>query len=190
MNLWKRNPGLFYVGSMFLLLSATPAGAQTVPDIVASRAGPNSEHSAEREEISCVKKQSIVRSNGGDMLMSACQIGIQHRRAPWETQDWEPQDLIWITNMADRKTSHPEFPMPLRSGQTPHQAFMEQQRWLSGKIIGDPQPTYDYSVAQLKAMHIVGVYSNCSITASKTDRFGAVVFDTAQECNRKSINSP
>jgi len=45
-----------------------------------------------------------------------------------------------------------------RSNQTPDQAWAHEQEWLAGKIIGDPKATDDYSVAQLRAMNLVGIY--------------------------------
>jgi len=37
-------------------------------------------------------------------------------------------------------------------------AWQQHTRWLSDKIIGEPQATEAYTVAQLQAMHMVGVY--------------------------------
>ena len=192
MILRHRNFWVLNIGGMVLSLAAMPAFAQIVPDTAASRVSPkrapqglSREHHAEQKSpLISLPEQAFSSDGGGTLTINTARLTVDGGIVQAK------QNLNWITNMADRKTSHPEFPMPLRPGQTPHQAFMEQQRWLSGKIIGDPQPTYDYSVAQLKAMHIVGVYSNCSITASKTDRFGAVVFDTAQKCDRSHAQLP
>jgi len=45
-----------------------------------------------------------------------------------------------------------------RSGQTPEEAWAQQERWLSGKTIGRPKATEHYTVEQLEAMGMVGVY--------------------------------
>lgn len=44
------------------------------------------------------------------------------------------------------------------NGQTHRQAFVEWQRQLEGKIIGEPKATEKYTVAELKAMNFVGLY--------------------------------
>jgi hypothetical protein len=39
-----------------------------------------------------------------------------------------------------------------------HPQRFDRERWLADKVLGDPQPTAAYTVAQLKAMGYVGVY--------------------------------
>jgi len=43
-------------------------------------------------------------------------------------------------------------------GQTPEEAWAQQERWLSDKTIGSPKATERYTVEQLEAMGFVGVY--------------------------------
>ena len=42
--------------------------------------------------------------------------------------------------------------------ETPEESWESYLRWLDGKIIGEPQATRDYTVEQLKARNVVGVY--------------------------------
>ncbi len=42
--------------------------------------------------------------------------------------------------------------------ETPEDAVKHHREWLAGKIIGDPKATAKYTVEQLKAMGMVGVY--------------------------------
>jgi hypothetical protein len=41
----------------------------------------------------------------------------------------------------------------------PEQAWQHHLEWLDGKIIGRPQATETYTVEQLEAMDLVGVYT-------------------------------
>lgn len=58
--------------------------------------------------------------------------------------------MKWLSNTYDPAGPWPEH----------HVVSVEQWRlWLSDKIVGDPKPTEKYSVEELKAMRVVGVYS-------------------------------
>lgn len=43
--------------------------------------------------------------------------------------------------------------------QTQEEAWRNHLEWLKDKVIGEPQATADYTVEELKAMGLVGVYS-------------------------------
>jgi hypothetical protein len=58
--------------------------------------------------------------------------------------------LKWLSNTYD--PARPESKTRVIGDPTEH-AF-----WLEGKIIGDPVPTEWFTVAELRAMHMVGVY--------------------------------
>jgi hypothetical protein len=60
---------------------------------------------------------------------------------------------VWLSNVLNSKSTVPETTT----------SFAEQddflwQEWLSGKVIGEPKPTDENSVDQLKAQGYVGVY--------------------------------
>ena len=67
--------------------------------------------------------------------------------------------MHWLSNIYDPK--RPDAKIDLKVGETQEHARQRQQCWLENKIIDAPQPTAVYTVAQLEAMHWVGVYSNC-----------------------------
>ena len=59
---------------------------------------------------------------------------------------------------------NPELPDVYRTvlrsfEETQEEAWQHHLNWLQGKIIGDPVATEFYTVEQLKAMNLVGVYA-------------------------------
>jgi hypothetical protein len=77
-------------------------------------------------------------------------------------------------------TYDPRDPLFVRSmlisfEETTDEAVKRHSDWLSDKVIGDPQPTQEYSVAQLQAMNMVGVYM------LEMDQYGR---DNPEHCQR------
>lgn len=58
--------------------------------------------------------------------------------------------LRWISNTTDPAKGKPEY-ISIRDWQ-------DATDWLRGKIIGEPKATDTFTVEQLKAMDVVGVY--------------------------------
>lgn len=69
----------------------------------------------------------------------------------------ETNGLKWLTNTIDPKTAT-TYDMFVRLGETPNQAFRRFQDFMQGKVIGLPKATSAYTVEQLQAMKMVGVY--------------------------------
>lgn len=66
--------------------------------------------------------------------------------------------MKFLTNKPDhRKRKLSGFVMR-RGNETQEQANRRYMEWLQGKIIGEPQATETYTVEQLKAMDIIGIY--------------------------------
>jgi len=63
--------------------------------------------------------------------------------------------MKWISNTA-KKTDL--FNVPTLIGQTREEALRYYQNWRSQLIEGDRQATDSYSVAELKAMGMIGLY--------------------------------
>lgn len=66
--------------------------------------------------------------------------------------------MKWLTNTHDPKDKDWKMYVTTRIGETRQQACANHLEWLDGKIIADPEPSDTYTVEQLKAMNIVGVY--------------------------------
>ena len=68
--------------------------------------------------------------------------------------------LKWLSNTYD--PTMPDAPLQViaLSSETMQEAWQTKREWLKGKVIGDPQTTVNmkYTVDELKAMHLVGVY--------------------------------
>jgi hypothetical protein len=60
---------------------------------------------------------------------------------------------VWLSNVLNGKSTVPET----ASGGLEQDDFLWQE-WLSGKMIGEPKPTDETSVDQLKEQGYVGVY--------------------------------
>jgi hypothetical protein len=61
--------------------------------------------------------------------------------------------MKWLTNSAGEKF------VVRRFEQSIEEAISDYRRFLSDKIIGDPKATDFYTVEELKAMEVFGVYS-------------------------------
>lgn len=67
--------------------------------------------------------------------------------------------MKWLTNISDPRRKEARALIQTILNETPEQAWQRQERYLAGKIIGDPKATDRYSVDELKAMGMVGVYN-------------------------------
>ena len=66
--------------------------------------------------------------------------------------------MEWLTNYHDPSDKFFELSVMRMSDETQAQAVANARHWLSDKIIGQPKATEFYTVGQLKAFGIVGVY--------------------------------
>jgi|SRR5882672_4040564 len=67
--------------------------------------------------------------------------------------------LHWLTNEYDPTREDAENYLPIMRGQDRGQAWRHHQEWLQDKIIALPRATSEYSVEDMEAAHIVGIYS-------------------------------
>lgn len=63
--------------------------------------------------------------------------------------------MKWLSNISDPCAGGY---VPALIGESPEQARHKHQEWLSGKIIGAPQPTEHHTAEELRQMNMVGVY--------------------------------
>lgn len=68
--------------------------------------------------------------------------------------------MKWLSNTYDPKKRDAKYYVARLIGETQEQAWANHKQWLEGKIIGEPMASETYSVEELKAMGMVGVYSN------------------------------
>jgi len=66
--------------------------------------------------------------------------------------------MNWLTNLYDPKRDDARACLILFIDETEQDAWERQKAWLSDKIIGRPKATDMYTVEQLEAMGLVGVY--------------------------------
>ena len=66
--------------------------------------------------------------------------------------------LRFLSNIHDPKDKFAPMLVARRFDETQEEAWCWHCEWLKGKVIGDPQATEAYTVAQLKEMGMVGVY--------------------------------
>ena len=66
--------------------------------------------------------------------------------------------LRFLSNTHDPKDKNFQMYVARSFHETQEQAVARHLEWLKGKVIGDPQATEAYTVAQLKEMGMVGVY--------------------------------
>lgn len=66
--------------------------------------------------------------------------------------------LRWVSNIYNPNKSDAVSRATKRVGQSPTEAFRQQQEWLAGKYLGDPQGTEHYTAEQLAKMGMKGVY--------------------------------
>jgi len=69
-------------------------------------------------------------------------ISQQNSKLEWVANDWRKLD----------------FPAVFGLGQTQQEAMISLQNWRSQFVEGEPKATEKYSVADLKAMGIIGLY--------------------------------
>lgn len=67
--------------------------------------------------------------------------------------------LRFLTNIHDPQDKNARMYIRCMPYQTQEQAWREHLEYLKDKVIGDPQKTEAYTVAELKAMGLVGVYA-------------------------------
>lgn len=70
--------------------------------------------------------------------------------------------MKWLTNTRDPRRADRSAYAQKWPGETPQEALDRLDAWLADKIIGEPKATPGYTVAELKAMHLVGVYQEDS----------------------------
>ncbi len=68
--------------------------------------------------------------------------------------------MKFLTNTGNPKSKETEMQFLPHAGETRAEGWARHLRRLSTRIIGDPQATVVYTVDELKAMDMVGVYSN------------------------------
>lgn len=64
-----------------------------------------------------------------------------------------------LTNIYDPRRRDARAMIMTQRGQTHAEAWRLQQRWLSDEMIGSPKATDHYSVRELAAQGLVGVYA-------------------------------
>jgi hypothetical protein len=67
--------------------------------------------------------------------------------------------MRYLTNLYDPTRLDALGQIERIPGETWTEAREHYREWLHGKIIGEPQATETYTVEQLKAMHMVGIYA-------------------------------
>lgn len=77
--------------------------------------------------------------------------------------------MRWLSNTYNPNLPDAKHHVDTMPHQTPEEAWHWHKVWLSGKIIGEPQATDTYTVEQLKAMDLVGVYVEDDIMLSGSD---------------------
>lgn len=68
--------------------------------------------------------------------------------------------MKWLANLHNPEDENWKKYVAVAPGETQEQAYADYLKWLDGKIIADPEPSDTYTVEQLKAMNIVGVYKD------------------------------
>ena len=66
--------------------------------------------------------------------------------------------LKWLSNIYDPKLPHQEMYITRRIDETPQEALYWHNKWLEGKIIGEPEASDTYSVLEMIEQGLVGVY--------------------------------
>lgn len=67
--------------------------------------------------------------------------------------------MKFLSNTYDPNRTDARDHVQQLSDETQEEAWRNYRHWLRGKVIGDPQPTKRHSVAELRAMGMVGVYA-------------------------------
>jgi len=66
----------------------------------------------------------------------------------------------WIGNIYDPHREDAPEKVARMPGESPMDAWRRVVKELNGKFIGPPKETAEHNVAELKALHIVGVYED------------------------------
>ena len=66
--------------------------------------------------------------------------------------------MEFLTNTHDPNDKNARIYVSIQPHETLKEAVARHTEWLKGKVIGEPQATEAYTVAQLKEMGLVGVY--------------------------------
>ena len=88
--------------------------------------------------------------------------------------------MKWLSNLHDpRLPDH--APMVHRMvDETPEEAARHEKEWLEGKIIWQPKATESYTVEQLEAMHMVGIYLPETIDDRMMQTWGPMLYRQEQ----------
>lgn len=77
--------------------------------------------------------------------------------------------MKFLSNTHDPKDKNAKMYVARLFHETQEEAWANHLNWLKGKVIGDPEATEAYTVAQLKEMGLVGVYMpNIAYTGQET----------------------
>jgi len=68
--------------------------------------------------------------------------------------------MHFLTNIYDPRIPESKFKYNTGFLESPWHAEISIMKWIQDKILGDPKAERGHTVEQLKAMGIVGVYSN------------------------------
>ena len=68
------------------------------------------------------------------------------------------EKIKWLTNLYNPELPEAREDIICESGQTQAQAWQNQVEWLKGKLIGKPKATTLYTVEELEAQNLVGIY--------------------------------
>ena len=93
--------------------------------------------------------------------------------------------LRFLSNTHDPKDKNARMYVYRRFDETQEEAWRNHLAWLKGKVIGDPQATEAYTVAQLKEMGLVGVYAQQSL---HTDAGESADLQAAPNASAKSTS--
>jgi hypothetical protein len=66
--------------------------------------------------------------------------------------------MKYLSNTYDPNAANAFYKVTRAYDETQVEAWQHRLEWLKGKIIGEPQATKTYTVKQLKAMNMVGIY--------------------------------
>lgn len=87
------------------------------------------------------------------------EISFHQARAESRTGDAVGFRVRFLSNTYDPKDPKARLYQVHAFYESPESAWQHHQKWLNGKIIADPCATDTYSVEQLKAMKMVGIYA-------------------------------
>jgi hypothetical protein len=67
--------------------------------------------------------------------------------------------MRWLTNIYDPRRPDFKANIHLTTLQTPEDAARDAREWLRDKTVGTPKATRYFTVAELEAMGMVGIYA-------------------------------